>query len=65
MEQEIKDLLKQVHYEKKINYTYFAHELGISKQRLYRWTLDKNSKEYRRLNSNIIEQLKTILNKFI
>lgn len=65
MEQEIKELLKQVHEEKKINYTYFAHELGISKQRLYRWTLDRDSKEYRRLNLNYIERLKTILNKFI
>ena len=65
MEQELKKLLKQIHDEKKINYTYFANELGISRQMLYRWTLDENNKEYRKLSASNIERLKNTLKKFL
>ena len=49
MEELLKERLKNAKEVYKINYTFIANKIGITRQHLYRWTLPNDNKEHRKL----------------
>ena len=63
MEELLKKRLKNAKEEYKINYTFIANKIGVTRQHLYRWTLPNDNKEHRNLSSKRIAMLDDILTK--